>query len=168
MSLGPLTDEQRDEAKELYKVPHMKNKHAAMYMRIAHAAAETSSAIRLKVGCCVVKNNAVLAVSYNALPSSIDGPLEDEVFDEFDCSTKLVTKPEVRHAEANALLALAKGNESSFGATMFVTHSCCKFCAIDIIDAGIKTVVYEEEYRDTTGLDYLRANGVKVIKFSKE
>ena len=146
----------------------MKKKHIDMYMRIAEAAALTSSGVRLKVGCCVVKNNAVLAVAYNALPSSIDGPLEEEVFDEYDCSKKLVTKPQVRHAEANALLALAKGNESSIGATMFVTHSCCEFCAADIIDAGISKVIYKEEYRVTTGLKYLRNNGVEVIKYTEE
>lgn len=160
----------------------MKLKHQLMYMRIAEAAAETSSAIRLKVGCCVVKNNAVIAVSYNGLPSFLDGPVEHKVYlagggawldpeeiatfqykDDVD-SYRLVTRKECRHAEKNSLLALAKSNESAVGASMFVTHSCCELCAIDIIDSGIQTVYYRNEYRDTKGLDYLKENSIEVIK----
>ena len=161
----------------------MKEKHLHMYMRIAQVAAEASSGVRLKVGCCVVKNNAVIAVSYNGLPSFLDGPLEDKVYlagggawldtdeiedhypykDDID-RYKLVTKRECRHAEKNSLLALTKSNESAVGATMFITHSCCEFCAIDIIDSGIKTVYYHEEYRDRKGLDYLIQNSVEVFK----
>lgn len=160
----------------------MKLKHQLMYMRIAEAAAQTSSGIRLKVGCVVVKNNAVIAVSYNGLPSFLEGPLEtkeylqggewldiDYIEENFPYEDelgkyKLVTRPECRHAEKNSLLALAKSNESSIGASLFCTHSCCEFCSIDIIDSGITTVYYREEYRNTKGLDYLRQNGVKVIK----
>ena len=161
----------------------MKLKHQLMYMRIAEAAAETSSAVRLKVGCCVVKNNAVIAVSYNGLPSFMDGPVEDKVYlagggawldaddvletfpykDNVD-RYKLVTKKECRHAEKNSLLALAKSNESAVGASMFVTHSCCELCSIDIIDSGITTVYYRNEYRSVEGLKYLEQNGVKVLK----
>lgn len=161
----------------------MKLKHQLMYMRIAEAAAETSSAVRLKVGCCVVKNNTVIAVSYNGLPSFMDGPVEDKVYlagggawldvddvletypyeDDTD-RYKLVTKKECRHAEKNSLLALAKSNESAVGASMFVTHSCCELCAIDIIDSGIETVYYRNEYRNSKGLDYLQQNNVKVVK----
>lgn len=161
----------------------MKLKHQLMYMRIAEAAAETSSAARLKVGCCVVKNNAVIAVSYNGLPSFMDGPVEDKVYlagggawldiddvretypyeDDTD-RYRLVTKKECRHAEKNSLLALAKSNESAVGASMFVTHSCCELCAIDIIDSGIETVYYRNEYRNSKGLDYLQQNNVKVVK----
>ena len=162
----------------------MKLKHQLMYMRIAEAAAETSSAVRLKVGCCLVKNNAVIAVSYNGLPSFLEGPLEDKVYsngaggwmdveefkeiypyqDDDGHYYKLVTRRECRHAEKNSLLALAKSNESAIGASMFVTHSCCELCAIDIIDSGIQTVYYRNEYRDTKGLDYLKENSIEVIK----
>lgn len=160
----------------------MKDKHIQMYMRIAEAAAKTSSALRLQVGACVVKNNAVIAVSYNGLPSFIDGPVENKVyvtgvewlsyedvveqypFEDEVGRYKLVTKKECRHAEKNALLALAKSNESSIDATMFLTHSCCDLCAVDIVDAGISCVYYRNEYRNTEGLEYLRSNNVEVIK----
>lgn len=162
----------------------MKLKHQLMYMRIAEAAAETSSGVRLKVGCCLVKNNAVIAVSYNGLPSFLDGPLEDKVYsngaggwmdveefkeiypyqDEEGHHYKLVTKRECRHAEKNSLLALAKSNESAIGASLFCTHACCELCSIDIIDSGIVKVYYRNDYRSTEGLDYLRANNVEVIK----
>ena len=161
----------------------MKLKHQLMYMRIAEAAAETSSAVRLKVGCCVVKNNAVIAVSYNGLPSFLDGSVEDKVYlagggawldvdevleaypykDDVD-RYKLVTKKECRHAEKNSLLALAKSNESAIGASLFCTHACCELCSIDIIDSGVVKVYYRKEYRSTEGLEYLRANNVEVIK----
>lgn len=133
----------------------MKLKHQLMYMRIAEAVAETSSAQRLKVGSVIVKNNNIIATGYNALPAFLDGPLEDE---------EGRTKPETRHSEKNALLALVKSNESSIGSILFCTHGCCKFCSIDIIDSGIKTVYYRNEYRSTEGLDYLRANNIEVIK----
>jgi dCMP deaminase len=161
----------------------MKLKHQLMYMRIAEAAAETSSAVRLKVGCCLVKNNAVIAVSYNGLPSFLDGPIEDKVYlagggawldpdeiletypykDDVD-RYKLVTKKECRHAEKNSLLALSKSNESATGASLFCTHACCELCSIDIIDSGIVKVYYRNEYRSTEGLEYLRANNIEVIK----
>lgn len=154
-----------------------------MYMRIAEAAALTSSGVRLQVGCCVVKNDSVLAVSYNGLPKSIDGPLEEKVYsngaggwmdaeyfkevypyEDESGYYKLVTRPETNHSERNAILSLARGNESSVGATMFITHASCPRCSIDIVDAGIKEVYYRNEYRDSSGLEYLRNNGVNVYK----
>lgn len=133
----------------------MKLKHQLMYMRIAEAVAETSSAQRLKVGSVIVKNNNIIATGYNALPAFLDGSLEDEEGN---------TRPETRHSEKNALLALVKSSESSIGSILFCTHACCKFCSIDIIDAGITKVYYRNEYRSTEGLEYLRANNVEVIK----
>lgn len=161
----------------------MKPKHISMYMRIAEAAALASSGVRLQVGCCVVKNDSVLAVSYNGLPKSIDGPLEEKVYsngaggwmdgesfketypyeDELGYY-KLVTRKETNHSERNAILSLARSNESSVGATMFITHASCLRCSIDIVDAGISTVFYKNEYRDMSGIEYLEQNGVKVVK----
>lgn len=162
----------------------MKEKHIQMYMRIAEAAALTSSGVRLQVGCCVVKNDSVLAVSYNGLPKSIDGPLEEKVYmkggagawldidyieEEWPLQDelgryKLVTRKETNHSERNAILSLARGNESSVGATMFITHASCPRCSIDIVDAGISTVYYRNEYRDISGIQYLIDNGVTVHK----
>lgn len=162
----------------------MKDKHLNMYMNIAQVLADTSSGVRLKVGAVLVRDNNILSTGYNALPSAIDGPLEDKhrmlntagpwldidyIESEYPFQDelgryKLVTKSEVRHAERSVLMNLCKTNESAVGATLFVTASCCKYCAIDIVDAGIKEVYYKEEYRDKSGIEYLVANNVKVIK----
>lgn len=125
-------------------------------MKCAESFAECSSSKRLSVGAVIIKNNNIIATGYNALPAHIDGSLEDE-------SGK--TRPEVRHAEKNALLALVKSSESAVGATLIVTHGCCKFCAIDIVDVGIERVIYKEEYRITDGIQYLKDNGVMVVKY---
>lgn len=152
----------------------MKKKHKEMYMRIAEAVAQTSSAKRLKVGAVAVKNNMVIGTGYNAQPSGVDSDCEyrqdapsiclEGSFPEEDEKGKYrwVTSNTVRHAEANLLLNLAKSTESSDGAVLFCTHSCCKFCAMDIVDAGIKAVYYKEQYRDTEGIDYLKKNGIIV------
>ena len=132
----------------------MKNKHKKAYMKCAWAFAECSPALRLKVGAVLVKNNRIISCGYNALPEHLDGPCEHEG----------VTRQEVRHAEKNALLGLTKSSLSSEDAIMFVTHSCCLPCAIDIVDSGIKEVYYCHEYRDTAGLYHLVKNGVKVFK----
>lgn len=134
----------------------MKCKHLKAYMKCAEAFAECSSSKRLSVGAVIIKNNNIIATGYNALPAHIDGSLEDDSGN---------TRPEVRHAEKNALLALVKSSESAVGATLIVTHGCCKFCAIDIVDAGIERVIYKEEYRITDGIQYLKDNGVMVVKY---
>lgn len=137
----------------------MKEKHKQMYMDIAFVLAGVSSGKRLKVGSVIVKNNNIISTGYNALPKAIDGPLEDE---------NNVTKAEVRHAEKNALMGLIRSNQSAVDAVMFVTHACCEFCAIDIVDSGIKKVYYKHPYRLTTGIDYLVKNGVEVIQLTEE
>lgn len=133
----------------------MKHKHLMAYFKCAEAFAECSNSTRLKVGCVILKNNRIISCGYNALPSHLDGPLEDE-----DGKTKL----EVRHAEKNALMGLMKSNESSIGATMVCSHSCCALCAVDIVDAGIEKFYYKEEYRSDEGVKYLKDNGVVVVK----
>ena len=155
----------------------MKDKHKQMYMRIAEAVALTSPAIRLKVGAVAVKNNMVIGTGYNAQPSGIDEPCEEKHYsshrklkpnDEYPLVDSdghrhyLTTKPTVRHSEKNLLLNLAKSTESSQGAVLFCTHSCCKFCAMDIVDAGITKVYYRYDYRNLEGITYLRDNGVEV------
>jgi dCMP deaminase len=131
----------------------MKDKHIKAYMRCAEVFADCSVGVRLKVGVVIVKDNNIIASGYNALPKHIDGALEDE---------NNVTRPEVRHAEKNALMMLTKSTNTSVGATLFCTHACCKFCAIDIVDSGIKKVYYKNSYRDDSGLKYLLENNVEV------
>src|SRR5882672_4221720 len=129
----------------------MKEKHKRAYMKCAEAFAECSGATRLQVGTVIVKNNRIISCGYNALPEHINGDLEDELG---------ITRPEVRHSEKNALMGLTRSNENAIGAVLFVTHSCCKFCAIDIVDAGIKKVYYQKEYRSLDGIKYLAEAGV--------
>lgn len=136
----------------------MKDKHKQMFLRVAHAVAQTSSAQRLKVGSVAIKNNIVIGTGYNALCGAIDGP----------CEIDGITRPEVRHAEKNMILNLAKCGESSIGATVVCTHSCCVPCALDMIDAGITKFIYETDYRDTTGLDLLRKAGIVVEQITLE
>ena len=128
-------------------------------MKTAEAFSECSSGTRLKVGACVVKDMRIIGVGYNALPKHIDGPLEDE---------NNVTLPEVRHAEKSALMGLLRAGISPVGAEMFVTHSCCKFCAIDIIDAGIVKVTYKDTYRDTSGLQLLESCGIITEQYTEK
>lgn len=131
----------------------MKLKHKLAYMECAEAFAKCSKDTRLKVGAVIVKDNRIISCGYNAMPEHIDDPnqLEDGT-----------TDPRVRHAEKNALMGLTKSNQSSIGADLFCTHACCKFCAIDIVDAGIKTFYYRHEYRSQEGLIYLMENGIEV------
>lgn len=166
----------------------MKDKHKLMFMRIAEAVALTSSATRLKVGAVIVKNNRVISTGYNALPVHIDGECEtlkymgddgggwldwqdiEAYWPYEDCHGRrynLVTKPEVRHGEKNAILNLAKSTESSEGSTLFCTHACCHLCSVDIVDAGIVRVYYKHDYRDSSGINYLKKNGVEVIRLEE-
>lgn len=135
----------------------MKDKHKQAYMNCAEAFAFCSNAERLKVGCVIVKDNRIISCGYNALPEHINGPCE---------LPDGTTDPRVRHAEKSALMGLVRSNQNSIGAIMFCTHSCCLPCAIDIVDSGIAEFVYENEYRDVTGLAYLARNGVRVIQQS--
>lgn len=137
----------------------MKSKHIVAYMKTAYNFAECSQSTRLKVGAVLVRDNNILSCGYNALPEHMTGPLEDD---------QGRTRPEVRHAEINALYRLVTRNESSAGSTLFITHSPCKMCAIDIVDAKVETVYYYEEYRSSEGLTYLSENGINVIQLNKQ
>ncbi len=133
----------------------MKSKHIKAYMKCAEAFAECSNDKRLKVGSVIVKDNRIISCGYNAHAEHINDPnqLEDGT-----------TDPRVRHSEKNALMGLIRSNQSAVDATMFCTHACCKFCAIDIVDSGIKRFFYKEEYRDVGGIEYLQSNNIEVIK----
>lgn len=135
----------------------MKLKHKQAYMRTAEVFAQCSVGQRLKVGAVVVKDNNVLATGYNGLPVGLDGSLEDENGN---------TRPEVRHAEMNALFGVMKSNNSSVGSSIFCTHACCRKCAVEMVDAGIIEFYYQKEYRDNSGLSYLEDNGVKVYRMA--
>ena len=131
----------------------MDEKFDKRYMRMATIWAENSYCERRKVGALVVKDKMIISDGYNGTPSGFENVCEDE---------NNVTKPYVLHAEDNAITKIARSNNNSEGATLYVTASPCIECAKLIIQAGIKRVVYGEKYRLTDGIDLLERAGVKV------
>ena len=141
-------------------------------MKTAHAFAECSTARRLNVGAIVVKDNRIISIGYNGMPSGWDNNCEIEIVNEHlkkypnphqHHVIELKSRPEVLHAETNAIAKLAKSPESGNGATMFITHSPCLDCAKLIYQSGITSVYYEIEYRDTKGIDFLKQCDVNVF-----
>ena len=132
-------------------------------MDVAERFAELSSARRLHVGAIVVKDDRIISIGYNGMPAGWDNNCED-VIQHSDDTTSLKTKPEVLHAETNAIAKLAKSNESGMGATMFITHAPCLDCAKLIYQSGIGSVLYRNTYRDTSGITFLERSGIEVIK----
>ena len=144
----------------------MKPKFIQMYMEIAGLIAKQSSAKRLQVGAIVVKDDRIISIGYNGMPSGWDNNCEDVVEVHEDGAVVTKTKPEVIHAEANAIAKLAKGSESGDLSDMFLTHAPCIDCAKQIYASGIKVVYYRDSYRDTLGIDFLEKCGVSVRKIS--
>mgnify|MGYP003346235359 CR=1 FL=1 len=141
----------------------MKQKYIDAYMKTAEVFAELSSAVRLHVGAIVVKDNRIISIGYNGMPSGWDNNCEYEEGDELG-GYFLKTKPEVLHAETNAIAKLAKSTESGLDATMFITHAPCLDCAKLVYQSGINTVYYRNSYRDENGIQFLEKAGVKVEK----
>ena len=139
----------------------MKQKFIEAYMDVAERFAQLSSAVRLQVGAIVVKDDRIISIGYNGMPSGWDNVCE-EISHWMSDVPQLKTKAEVIHAESNAISKLARGNESGLGATMFVTHQPCIDCAKLIYQSGIATVYYKNAYRSTQGLDFLNKSGVEV------
>lgn len=125
------------------------------YMRMATIWAENSYCQRRKVGALIVKDKMIISDGYNGTPAGFENVCEDD--------ESGLTKPYVLHAEANAITKIARSGNCSDGATLYVTTSPCIECSKLIIQAGIKRVVYNVEYRVTDGLDLLRRAGVEVV-----
>ena len=123
------------------------------YMRMARIWAENSYCERRKVGALLVKNKMIISDGYNGTPSGFENKCEDE---------NNVSKAYVLHAEANAITKIARSHNSSDGATLYVTASPCIECAKLIIQAGIKRVVYGEEYRIMDGVELLKKAGIEL------
>jgi len=124
-----------------------------LYIRMAYVWAENSHCSRSKVGCLIVNNRTIISDGYNGTPSGFDNQCED-------CDNKTV--PTVLHAEANAITKIAKSTNSSDGATLYVTLSPCFDCAKLIIQAGIKRIVYSEEYRNTDSFKLFEEAGIEI------
>lgn len=131
------------------------NKFDEKYIAMAEIWAGNSYCKRRKVGALLVKDRMIISDGYNGTPSGFENICEDELG---------VTKPYVLHAEANAISKVAKSGNNSLGATLYVTASPCIECSKMIIQAGIKRVVYKDEYRLNDGVELLRKAGVEVEK----
>jgi dCMP deaminase len=142
----------------------VKQKFVQAYMDVAERFAQLSSAKRLQVGAIVVKDDRIISIGYNGMPSGWDNCCEHTIQHHELGTCTTVTKPEVLHAESNAVSKLAKNSESGLGATMFVTHSPCMDCAKLIYQSGIATVYYKHDYRSTQGIQFLEKSKLEVIK----
>ena len=129
------------------------------YIRMASIWAENSYCQRRQVGALIVKDKMIISDGYNGTPSGFENVCEDE---------NNVTKPYVLHAEANAITKIARSNNSSNGATMYVTASPCIECSYVILQAGIKRVVYSEKYRLEDGIELLKRAGIEVVFISMD
>ena len=155
-------------------------------MEVAERFAKLSSAKRLQVGAIVVKDDRIISIGYNGMPAGWTNDCEFKVYanpadsytgefdsyrydyrDEDGTLYNLKTKPEVIHAEANAIAKLAKCSDSGDGSMMFLTHAPCIDCAKQIYTAGIKKVYYRDSYRDTQGVDFLAKCDIMVEQIEK-
>lgn len=154
------------------------NKWDIAHMRVAEVYASLSSAKRLKVGCVIVKENRIISIGYNGMPAGWDNECETRSYmddswdhpkeirskwplkDEEGKRYKLITKPEVLHAEANAIGKLASSTESGDGSTLFTTTSPCIECAKLIYQTGVNKVYYKHKYKNDDGLVFLKKCGI--------
>ena len=139
----------------------MKNKFKVAHIKAAEVYSQLSSAKRLQVGCVIVKNNTIIGIGYNGMPSGWDN--DCEYADYFDDGDSIIrSKPEVLHAETNAIAKVAKSTNSTEDADLFVTHAPCLDCAKLIHQSGIKRVFYRDTYRSEDGLNFLKQCKIEV------
>jgi dCMP deaminase len=129
------------------------------YLRMAEIWAENSYCKRRQVGALIVKDKMIISDGYNGTPAGFENVCEDE---------NNVTKPYVLHAEANAITKVARSNNSSENATLYITDSPCMECAKLIIQAGIRRVVYSKKYRNVEGLDLLTRAEIELVYIDGE
>ena len=142
----------------------MKQKFIDYFMDVAERTSQLSHAIRLQVGAIIVKDDRIISIGYNGMPSGWDNNCEFEFTDPQTKVKELVTRKEVLHAETNAIAKLAKSNESGVGATLFITHAPCLDCAKLIYQSGINNVLYRNTYRSDDGINFLNKSGVNVTQ----
>lgn len=145
----------------------LKTKHIRAHMNAAYAYAECSTAEKLKVGCVLVKDHRIISIGYNGMPSGWSNECETQFMTGSGTAdhVELITKPEVIHAEANAVAKLARSNESGEGSVAFITHAPCLSCAKMLYSAGVSEVIYSEIYRLTEGIDFLVKCGIPVSQY---
>ncbi len=128
------------------------------YLRMAHSWSKLSHCNRKQVGAIIVKDEMIISDGYNGTPGGFDNCCEDENGD---------THWYVLHAEANAILKVAKSTNNCKGATLYLTHSPCKDCSKLVLQAGITRLVYTEQYKDPSGIDFLISAGLEVIQIEE-
>ena len=134
--------------------PEKQLKYDIAYLRMAREWSKLSYCNRRQVGALIVRNKMIISDGYNGTPSGFENICEDE---------EKNTKWYVLHAEANAILKVASSTQSCKGATLYITMSPCQGCSKLIHQAGITRMVYVEEYKDTSGVDFLRKAGVEIV-----
>ena len=125
------------------------------YLRLAKSWASLSYCTRKKVGAIIVKDAIIISDGYNGTPAGFDNCCENEIGE---------THWYVLHAEANAILKVARSTNNCKGATLYLTHSPCKDCSKLVLQSGIERLVYQEAYKDTSGIDFLLSAGLEVVK----
>ena len=134
-------------------------KFDSSYIQMAGVWAQNSYCKRRQVGALLVKDRMIISDGYNGTPCGFENVCEDE---------NGITKPYVLHAEANAITKVAKSNNSSDGATLYVTAAPCVECAKLIIQSGIRRVVYRDSYRVTDGLDLMERAGIEILQIEAD
>ena len=140
----------------------MKEKYVKAHMKAAQVYAELSTAKRLQVGCVIVKDNTIIGIGYNGMPSGWDNVCETVKFKDFTGTVLMKSKPEVLHAETNAIAKVSRSSNSTDNADLFVTHAPCLECAKLIYQSGIKSVFYRDTYRSEEGIKFLQKCNVEV------
>jgi len=140
----------------------LKEKYVKAHMKAAQVYAELSTAERLQVGCVIVKDNTIIGIGYNGMPSGWDNVCETVKFKDFTGTVLMKSKPEVLHAETNAIAKVSRSNNSTDSADLFVTHAPCLECAKLIYQSGIKSVFYRDTYRSEEGIKFLQKCNVEV------
>jgi len=143
----------------------MKEKFIDAHMNAAEVYAELSSAKRLHVGCVIVKDNTIIGIGYNGMPSGWTNECEMVKHTDFTGTVVTVSKPEILHSETNAIAKVAKSTNSTDGATMFITHAPCLDCAKLVYQSGINSVYYRDTYKNDDGLKFLEKCNIKVEKY---
>jgi dCMP deaminase len=140
----------------------LKEKFIQAHLKAAEAYAQLSSAKRLQVGCVIVKDNTIIGIGYNGMPSGWDNNCEELIEQHEDGGQILKTRPEVLHAETNAIAKVARSTNSTDGADMICTHAPCLDCAKLIHQAGIKRFYFRSHYRSEEGLKFLNKCEIEV------
>jgi dCMP deaminase len=134
------------------------NRYDKAYLRLALSWAQLSHCARKKVGAIIVKDSIIISDGYNGTPAGFDNCCEND---------EGQTHWYVLHAEANAILKVARSSNNCKDATLYLTHSPCKDCSKLVLQSGITRLVYQEAYKDTSGIDFLKSAGLEVVQFEK-